>query len=107
MEHKDTDVPNQVLMNYLIITNYLTNSLVTHLFYRVIHTCVRVGAQLPPDVTSFRKGGRLNDLGGHPGVGTRCAHLGGFVPLSRQAEVGDLERQVFHAVILNGFSQED
>lgn len=67
--------------------------------------CVR--AQLPPDVTSFRKRGGLDDLGGHPGVGTRCAHLGGFVPLSRQAEVGDLERHVFHAVVLDGFGQED
>lgn len=61
----------------------------------------------PPHVASFWKRGGLDNLRRHPGVGARRAHFGGFVPLSRQAEVGDLECQVFHAVVLDAFSQED
>lgn len=61
----------------------------------------------PPDVAALGEGGGLDDLRGHPGVGARRAHLGGLVPLSRQAEVGDLQRQTFHTVILYGLSQED
>lgn len=38
---------------------------------------------LPPDVTSLRKQGRLDDFWGHPGVGASCTHFGGPVPFSR------------------------
>lgn len=61
----------------------------------------------PPDVAALGEGGGLDDLRGHPGVGAGRAHLGGLVPLSRQAEVSDLQRQTFHTFILYGLGQED
>lgn len=61
----------------------------------------------PPHVAALGEGGGLNDLWSHPGVGASRAHLGGLVPLSGQAKVGDLQGQAFHTFILYGLSQED
>lgn len=65
------------------------------------------GQYSPPDVAALGEGGRLDDLGCHPGVGAGGAHLGGLVPLPGQAEVGDLQRQTLHTFILYGLSQQD
>lgn len=61
----------------------------------------------PPHVAALGEGRGLDDFGGHPGVGSRCAHLGGLVPLSGQPEISDLQRQAFHAFVLYGLSQKD
>lgn len=61
----------------------------------------------PPHVAALGEGRGLDDFRGHPGVGSRCAHLGGLVPLSGQPEISDLQRQAFHAFVLYGLSQKD
>lgn len=61
----------------------------------------------PPHVAPLGEGGGLDDFRGHPGVGSRCAHLGGLVPLSGQPEISDLQRQAFHAFVLDGLSEQD
>lgn len=45
---------------------------------------------VPPDVAALGEGGGLDNLGSHPSVGARSTHLGGFVPLSGEAEVSNL-----------------
>lgn len=47
--------------------------------------------ELPPHVAAFGEEGEFDDLGRHPGIGARRAHLGGLVPLSGQAEIRDLQ----------------
>lgn len=53
----------------------------------------------PPNVATLGERGRADDFRGHPGVGAGGAHLGGAVPLAREAKVCDLQSlvaQVFH-----------
>lgn len=45
----------------------------------------------PPHVAAFGEEGQFNDLGRHPSVRPRRAHLGGLMPLPGQAEVRDLQ----------------
>lgn len=61
----------------------------------------------PPDVAALGEGRGLDDFGGHPGVGPRCAHLGGLVPFSGQPKIGDLQRHTFHTFTLYGLSKKD
>lgn len=46
---------------------------------------------VPPHVAALGEEREFDDLGGHPGVRPRRAHLGGLVPLSGQPEVCDLQ----------------
>lgn len=61
----------------------------------------------PPHVAAFREQRQLDDLGGHPGVRPRRAHLGGLVPLPGQAEVRDLQRFPDQVVALQRLQDED
>lgn len=57
----------------------------------------------PPDVTAFGEERRLDDLGGHPGVGACSWHFSGFVPLPGQAKICDLQGLPPDVIILNLF----
>lgn len=63
--------------------------------------CVLLAA--PPDVASFGEERRLDDLGGHPGVGASSGHLSGLVPLASQSKVCDLQRLPPDVIVLNLF----
>ena len=54
----------------------------------------------PPDIAALGEKRGLDDLRRHPRVGAGGAHLGGLVPLPRQAEVCDLERLLPDVIVL-------
>ena len=54
----------------------------------------------PPDITALGKKRGLDDFRRHPRVGAGSAHLGGLVPLPRQAKVCDLERLPPDVIVL-------
>lgn len=62
---------------------------------------------VPPHVAALGEEGELDDLRGHPGVGPRCAHLGGLVPLTGQTEVCDLQDPPAQVVPLRWLQDED
>jgi len=62
---------------------------------------------VPPHVAALGEEGELDDLGGHPGVRPRCAHLGGLVPLSGQTEVCDLQGSPSQVLPLHRLQDED
>lgn len=62
---------------------------------------------VPPQVAALREQGQFDDLWGHPGVGPRCTHLGGLVPLSGQTEVCDLQGFPTQVVPLQRLKDED
>lgn len=61
----------------------------------------------PPDIAALRESGGLDNLRGHPGIGARSTHLCGFVPLSGQSEVSDLQGLVVHVITFNGLQQQN
>ena len=62
---------------------------------------------VPPDVAAPGEQGEFDDLGGHPGVGARRAHLGGLVPLPCQAKICDLQGPATQILPLNGLQDQD
>lgn len=61
----------------------------------------------PPNVATLREGRRPDDFGRHPGVGAGGAHLGGAVPLSREAKVCDLQSLVAEVFHLDPLQDQD
>lgn len=49
----------------------------------------------------------LDDLWRHPGISASRAHLSGFVPLSCQAEVSDLEGVLAPVLVIDVFQDQN
>ncbi len=61
-----------------------------------------------PDVAGLGEGGGLDDLRGHPSVGTGGGHAGGAAGFASQAEVRDLERLEQQVVVaVNVLADQD